>query len=915
MFAGMLGMTLFVMGSGCPGAVSINVEAGEAQTVVLGEQISITATITIEPADTTFAVAWTSSNPDFTLAGADTATVVVTAPAAAGETTLTVTVTAPADGGESRSDTVVVTAVGCDADEDCGEDLCDTATGLCVECLEDADCDDADLCTTDACTDGVCANTAVVCPEGETCNPETGVCESEATPCEGDADCDDGLFCNGIETCVEGFCAEGDAPCEEDETCEEGDDAAVCIPVTPETRNFTLGQDNLTGTSGNDIFSAPAALTGLGVQANTLQTGDAANGFAGDDVLNATLIGAIAAPTTIAVTLTGIEELNFSDYATGNFAWIIAGGQITGAEVINVVNSTHGALAAEKAADLTVQNLPSIVGVGVYNTTQDVNIGFASGATSGSADEIDVTVSNSTSAVLADRSTVTITTAAANGFETINVESTGAANAIRQIVQAGSATVKTMNITGDQNLQIGDAVAGAGALDNSITTVNAAGLTGNLVELTVGNGAVAFTGGPGNDTVIYGGNYTTADVINGGDGVDTLGLTNATANVAVAQTNVTNMEGVRILDPIGAILTLSYWGAISTVTADQGFNGGTAIFPLGTAGATVNVGANGASNDSAGNATIEIAGLGTTDALALNVNDSDFAGNLRFQGIETVNLASNDNLNGVAADGGANVVAGTTIFAPTFGTGTLNITGTAALTLTGNTTVGTIDANAFTKPLVMAGVSAIATTIIGGSDADQLRGGAGQDSISGGAGNDNISGEAGVDSLTTGTGQDTVQIRSATGAGVDRKIVADFTAGTAGDVINIDANDLGTLAGTNNFTTSAAIQTHSVVGNLTVVAATEVVHVTSGTVANFTEANSLNGTNLITAIGGTITCPGAGHIILVCVSDTSGNVGVYYGNTGANADLAAGEATLVAVLQNVTLGSLVYQNYTNVNGL
>ncbi|MHC4698216.1 MAG: M4 family metallopeptidase [Planctomycetota bacterium] len=46
--------------------------------------------------------------------------------------------------------------------------------------------------------------------------------------CDNDAFCDDGVFCNGAETCVGGFCRKGDEPCADD-YCDEADTA--CIPA------------------------------------------------------------------------------------------------------------------------------------------------------------------------------------------------------------------------------------------------------------------------------------------------------------------------------------------------------------------------------------------------------------------------------------------------------------------------------------------------------------------------------------------------------------------------------------------------------------------------------------------------------------------------------------------------------------
>ncbi len=60
--------------------------------------------------------------------------------------------------------------------------------------------------------------------------------------CDTDADCDDGLFCNGFETCEEGMCADGNDPCPDDglfcngeETCYEENDECLssgnpCLP-------------------------------------------------------------------------------------------------------------------------------------------------------------------------------------------------------------------------------------------------------------------------------------------------------------------------------------------------------------------------------------------------------------------------------------------------------------------------------------------------------------------------------------------------------------------------------------------------------------------------------------------------------------------------------------------------------------
>lgn len=214
-------------------------------------------------------------------------------------------------------------------------------------------------------------------------------------------------------------------------------------------------------------------------------------------------------------------------------------------------------------------------------------------------------------------------------------------------------------------------------------------------------------------------------------------------------------------------------------------------------------------------------------------------------------------------------------------------------------------------------------SISGSSGNDRIDGGEGNDNIydsygdniiNGGDGNDNLDGSHGNNVVTGGLGVDTFRLGNYA-YGFDYQVITDFDdTVTTGDVLKSAA----TLSGTDDFATSASIQTHSSSGNLTVEPAAEVVVVRSNTVTNFTDATSRDGTNLLTAIGGTITGPIAGsNRILLCVADASGNVGVYladsysyWPNPGA---ISAGQIMLVAVLQgpNVNITDLVYLNFSN----
>ena len=74
--------------------------------------------------------------------------------------------------------------------------VCDPETGDCIEvCIDDAACDDEDMCTVDTCgEDGLCVNAPVECPEGEECDAETGECVAVEPPAEDDLVLDNGTI-------------------------------------------------------------------------------------------------------------------------------------------------------------------------------------------------------------------------------------------------------------------------------------------------------------------------------------------------------------------------------------------------------------------------------------------------------------------------------------------------------------------------------------------------------------------------------------------------------------------------------------------------------------------------------------------------------------------------------------------------
>jgi hypothetical protein len=159
------------------------------------------------------------------------------------------------------------TVADCDDGRDCTRDLC--ASGACRNpvtpgcCEEDIECNDGMACTTDSCTSGSCVHTPIAdccvrdsdCLDSDWCSIDscdlpTRSCVriprpcSDGTPCTDDMcdtrtatclhfsntdPCDDGVYCNGADTCMAGVCRmhAGD-PCGPTTLCDEP--TSMCEP-------------------------------------------------------------------------------------------------------------------------------------------------------------------------------------------------------------------------------------------------------------------------------------------------------------------------------------------------------------------------------------------------------------------------------------------------------------------------------------------------------------------------------------------------------------------------------------------------------------------------------------------------------------------------------------------------------------
>jgi hypothetical protein len=100
-------------------------------------------------------------------------------------------------------------------------------------CTTDAECDDGAFCNgAETCVSGTCQPGTNPCSASQTCDEATDACVS----CTTDAECDDGDFCNGAETCVSGACQPGTSPCAAADRCDENAD--VCVTPQLFVANF-----------------------------------------------------------------------------------------------------------------------------------------------------------------------------------------------------------------------------------------------------------------------------------------------------------------------------------------------------------------------------------------------------------------------------------------------------------------------------------------------------------------------------------------------------------------------------------------------------------------------------------------------------------------------------------------------------
>jgi Ca2+-binding RTX toxin-like protein len=604
----------------------------------------------------------------------------------------------------------------------------------------------------------------------------------------------------------------------------------------------STGTDNISGGAGNDtvVYST----------AGGLALTDTIDGGAGTDTLRATsadFVG-ISGSTPSVYNITNVETLQVLGAHTGVLRAPNIGTTVNRVNLAPIVDGTVGSGTVVGPAGVFTVNLGGSTTGQTYTAANALNGGLTVTA-AGTANTDSLTIANTAVISSAGGAALNVYAGQAiaiNGYETVTLTTGtvgGTANTINTLTVTPDLGGKAnVTLSGANGLTFAgvvtadslDASAVSGAISmaagaNTATTI-AGGIGGDTLRGTAalannisgnagddsifggagndtlaggdgadtieaGSGNDNISGGSGNDVIVMAGNLTSADVIDGGDGVDTL-----TISVALGTTGTPNFTSIELLGL-----------SASGVTQDMNAFTGTGLTQV--------------LIDGTGNSITNAASVLTT----LNVAVSAHNGALTFGRL--INT-TNDSVTVNFAGGGATTLANTTSFAgeesitigrfgTTSGSGNLvtfttpTLTAMKTLTLNGehNYAIGSngatafatlnaanatgtvsVDASASTVAFTATVSGAAAVTLTGGSGsdvlpgtafADSLTGGDGADSITAGAGDDFVSGGRGADTLAGGDGTDTL---SYTGQGAVFDLGGSVAA--AGMAINLGSTSI-----------------------------------------------------------------------------------------------------------------------------
>jgi hypothetical protein len=302
--------------------------------------------------------------------------------------------------------------------------------------------------------------------------------------------------------------------------------AASTAASVPDAKSLklTANTDALVGDGGNDSISA--VLQANGATGTTVAPGDSVDGKAGTDTFTISVAGdASGAYSVSALTLDNVEKFFVSNFDTNNGDTTVETGLMTGMTTVGLSSS------GEKG-DTILKGMKNNVDAEMRNGAADLTLTYdGTYKVTGTADTQKLTVSGLTAGSFL-----------ANGIETLNINSELVKSTL---TGASSDALKTVNVTGDKDLTITNALSWAATANGKVIdgTLDASTFTGKLSVGVGGTGStVSVKGGTADDTIKFADKLTTDDVVDGGAGTDTLTMTAAALDKQF--TNVSNIETV-----------------------------------------------------------------------------------------------------------------------------------------------------------------------------------------------------------------------------------------------------------------------------------------------------------------------------------------------------------------------------------
>jgi hypothetical protein len=296
-----------------------------------------------------------------------------------------------------------------------------------------------------------------------------------------------------------------------------------------QTTTFTLSldEDNVVGTSGDDVINAPVVQgENPGDEGQlttaTLQSIDIIDGGAGNDTLNATLNGESVAPT-----ISNVEIINIRDTHDPDSTISLA--SVTGLQQIWNRNSISD-------ATLTIEEVGSTdILFGVANTGAHTEIGFAEDVLDGESDELKLELNGAGGGEISVfGGEGDIESVALNVIGDNEADIFGVGGAITDITITGTGGVDLL--VNAASLETLDASTMVQGLDIDIRDASS-------VELNVQTGA-------GDDRVVIDGTLLNADnediMVDMGEGANTIALANIISDVEIGNLvfSAATLEGI-----------------------------------------------------------------------------------------------------------------------------------------------------------------------------------------------------------------------------------------------------------------------------------------------------------------------------------------------------------------------------------